>query len=132
MRQGWIQIVGLALDISGFLLIVSEWWNAVIRERAMELSFAAQRYEQIASDLAASTPNGALSQRLINHIILQLLQEKQKALERAQVLSEHNPVHVFRVRLRNFLAGATLVVLGFFFQVLSAVPGGLPQLGITP
>jgi len=35
MQQGWVQVAGLVADISGFGLIVSEWWNAVIRERAV-------------------------------------------------------------------------------------------------
>ena len=132
MRQGWIQIIGLALDISGFMLIVCEWWIAVIKERAIELAHAAHRYEQIAGELSSATPNGALGQRLMDLVVTQLQQEKDKALTRAQQLAEHNPVLVFRVRLRNFLTGAALVVLGFLFQVLSAVPGGITSVGIIP
>ena len=132
MRQGWIQIVGLVFDITGFLLIVTEWWNAVIRERAVELFHTAKRYEEIASQFAKSTPRGALGRRVMNSLLLKTLAEKERALTRAQYLAAHDPIVVFRKRLRNFMAGAALVVFGFLLQVLSAIPGGIPQLGIHP
>jgi hypothetical protein len=132
MRQGWIQIAGLVSDIAGFLLIVSEWWNAVIRERATGLLHTARRYEQVAAELAASTARNRLGQRALNYLMLQLLEQKDRAITRAQQLEAHDPIMLFRRRLRNFLAGAALVVLGFMFQVLSAIPGGLPGLGIVP
>jgi hypothetical protein len=132
MRQGWIQIAGLVADITGFLLIVTEWWNAVIRERAVELFHTAKRYEALASDIAATTPRGAFSKRLINYLMRALLDERSKTLSRAQQLEAHDPIVVFRKRLRNFVCGATLVIIGFLLQVLSAIPGGLPQLGILP
>lgn len=132
MRQGWVQIAGLIADISGFMLIVTEWWNAVIRERATELVHTAKRYEVIAQSLAASTPRGSLGKRLMNYLLLKLMEEKHRALSRAQQLADHDPVIVFRKRLRNFLAGAFLVIIGFILQALSAIPGGLPALGLLP
>lgn len=132
MRQGWIQIAGLCADICGFMLIVSEWWNAVIKERAIELLHTAKRYEDVAAALAQATPRGALAARLLDRLMLALVEERSRALTRAQQLAEHNPVMVFRRRLRNFIAGATLVVAGFVLQVLSAIPGGAPAVGLLP
>ena len=132
MRQGWIQVAGLVFDICGFLLIVMEWWNAVIRERAAQLVETAKRYRDIAEELKAATPRGALGQRLLNAITIWVLKERRNALFRARELENHDPIAVFRTRLRNFVTGASLVVIGFVLQVLSAIPNGLPALGILP
>lgn len=132
MRQGWLQLAGLVFDISGFMLIVTEWWNAVIRERATELVHTAQRYEEVASQIAKLSPKGAIGRRALDYLLLALLQEKDRKLNHAQYLADHDPVLVFRKRLRNFLAGAALVILGFVLQALSAIPGGIPKIGIVP
>lgn len=132
MRQGWIQIAGLLADITGFSLIVTEWWNAVIRERAVELFHTANHYDQMASRLKDMPRDDGWLGRLLDYLMLKILEGRDRALTRAQQLAQHDPVAVFRKRLRNFMLGACLVVLGFLLQVLSAVPGGLPSLGIMP
>ncbi len=132
MRQGWIQIAGLISDISGFLLIVTEWWNAVIRERAVELFHTAKRYEELAEGLARTASAGPLGKRFMDYLALTLLEEKERVFTRARQLADHDPVRLFRKRLRNFVTGAALVILGFALQVLSAIPGGLPIVGILP
>ncbi|MFM2423488.1 MAG: hypothetical protein RL291_2018 [Pseudomonadota bacterium] len=132
MRQGWIQIAGLIADITGFLLIVTEWWNAVIRERAIEMFHTAQHYDQVARQLKEMPRSGRWFDRLLDYLMVRLLEERGRALARAEKLAKHDPVLVFRKRMRNFMLGASLVILGFFLQVLSAVPGGIPFLGIIP
>lgn len=132
MHQGWVQLAGLIADISGFMLIVTEWWNAVIRERATELIHTARRYEEVALQLERLSPRGAIGRRLLDHLLLALVEEKDRKLNQAQVLADHDPVLIFRKRLRNFIAGASLVVLGFVLQALSAIPGGIPALGLIP
>ena len=124
MRQGWVQIVGLIADISGFMLIVTEWWNAVIRERATELLHTAKRYEVIAQGLAASTPRGSLGKRLMNYLLLKLMEEKHWALSRAQKLTDHDPVLVFRhpsAALAKFLFPIMTLSLPFRLVFISSL-----------
>ncbi len=132
MHQGWVQLAGLIAAITGFMLIVTEWWNAVIRERATELIHTARRYEEVTLQLERLSPRGAIGRRLLDHLLLALVEEKDRKLSQAQVLADHDPVLVFRKRLRNFIAGASLVVLGFVLQALSAIPGGIPSIGLIP
>jgi Rad3-related DNA helicase len=132
MQQGWVQVAGLVADISGFGLIVSEWWNAVIRERAVDLVHRAHHFETIAEQLKSRPKSDRWTNRALDRIVISLLEGKEAALEKARALSDHDPVLLFRMRLRNFLLGAALVVLGFILQVLSAIPGGIPLIGLTP
>lgn len=132
MQQGWIQIAGLVCDITGFALIVSEWWNAVIRERAVEMVHTARQYDEVVRRISDMPRSEGLLGRLLDRLLIRLIEEKEWALTKAEKLAAHDPVLVFRKRLRNFLGGASLVVVGFLLQVLSAVPGGIPLLGIHP
>ena len=113
MCQGWISVIGLTLDIVGFLLIAYEWHHMFL------LYNAAQRYAvKKAYDEASARAEG-------------------KPYEDPNELdySMWRPMQHFgrqqaRYRAMFFYTGSVLVILGFVGQTLGSWPSGVAWLGL--
>ncbi len=107
MKQGWLSVFGLLLDIVGFLMVALEWRRCFMeewRERARSDSM-----------LGATSWSIPAEER---HVI----QDQAKVRTTGEMI----------VRRKRFWLGTGLVVLGFLAQMLGSVPGGIPWLGIVP
>jgi predicted Holliday junction resolvase-like endonuclease len=103
MCQQWFSVVGLILDVCGFLLIAREWWHVfqhsiLLRQDAMEEDCLAQREGE----------------------------EAVKKRRRAKASMWRNTQLENRIdnarRQKLFLSGMVLVVLGFLGQLIGNLP----------
>ena len=116
MCQQWIGVLGLALDIAGFLLIAKEWMEMFQRYKGKqehEISefyahyFARQEgrdrteYEMDEDNYSLGKHMGMALQEDVKH------------------------------RSKLFYSGMALVIAGFVGQALGALPGGIPGTSIT-
>src|SRR5262249_51910396 len=115
MCQQWLSVVGLILELVGFLLIVREWYSAFAQMVALRQQAATEDY--IRARKAQGQPyDDAL-----------LKQEASASMWRNT--QKENRIDNRR-RFRTFTTGVALVVLGVVGQIL----GSLPHLpfGIVP
>src|SRR5258708_3565121 len=100
MCQQWFGVIGLILDLVGFLIIAFEWYRSYQHQfdkRISELEEASERFHGRDSDEDAN--NFRIFQRLF--------------------------VSDSKRRFRIFATGAALVMLGFLGQVVSNLPSSV-------
>ena len=114
MHQGWIQVIGLAFDLIGFLLIVREWRVAMVLNVGERM-----RAELQSGDDVYCYP--LLASRLDVPV--------------ADLMTKISPFRTSyeadKKRLRLLRLGIIAVTVGFALQIVGAWPHGLPVLGIT-
>jgi hypothetical protein len=111
MCQQWIGVLGLALDMTGFLLIAWEWLTMFQRhifEKELEISefYARHRARQEGkdrTDYEMDEDNYSLGKHM------------------GAALS-----YDIGRRGKMFYGGVALVIMGFFGQALASIPGGIP------
>ncbi len=116
MTQQWLTVAGLALDFTGFMLLLREWWLAFFNEeRQIEIE---EQFERV---------------RALRHLRPTQLGQKNpfEALERVQDeadLRKARNVHraAMAARKGTFLLATGLIVLGFALQIVGAWPGCCP------
>ncbi|MGJ4961586.1 hypothetical protein [Bradyrhizobium sp. HKCCYLRH3061] len=115
MCQQWLSIIGLMLDISGFLLIAREWYEMFrryINERELEISeFYARYFARMEGRSRTEYEMDEDNYSLGRHMGMGLRED-------------------VRHRLKLFGFGVVLVVFGFLGQALGSVPGGVPGTGL--
>jgi len=109
MCQQWFSIVGLLLDIVGFLLIAFEWRHMYIRERRRRMDELQHDYERSRAENFGETYNDP---RAGNYTMARLFSKL--------FMKE------WRYRGRLFYCGVVLVILGFIGQTFGSWPGGVP------
>jgi len=109
MCQQWFSVVGLALDIVGFLLIVWEWRHMFHREYVRRLDEIQHDHERTRAEYAGVEYRDP---RAADHTMWRDFQKL--------FLKE------WRFRGRVFYSGVVLVILGFVGQTLGSWPNGVP------
>ena len=116
MTQQWLTVAGLALDFTGFMLLLREWWLAFFNEeRQIEME---EQFERV---------------RALRNLRPTQLGQKNpfETLERVQdeaALRKARNVHraAMAARKGTFLLATALIVLGFVLQIVGAWPGCCP------
>ena len=104
MCQQWFSIVGLILELVGFLLIVKEWYSAFAQMVALRQQAVTEDY------IRTST---------VPHDDALLEQEASASMWRNT--QKENRIDNRR-RFRTFTTGLALVVLGVVGQILGSLP----------
>jgi uncharacterized membrane protein len=115
MCHQWFSIVGLTLDIIGFLMIAFELHIMFKREMLERENQIATDFERSAAELDGLRTYDDPSEG--DHT---MWREFQKLLRADK-----------RFRRRLFFPGVWLVILGFIFQVFGSWPYGLAALGFS-
>lgn len=123
MSQQWLTIAGLALDFTGFCLLLREWWLAFYHD-SVELS-AEERRAREASLRHFHQSN--LPQGLKGHAEnAARLQDEMRDRSARSVAAA-----TLAKRRSAFILASLLIVIGFLLQIAGAVPGCCPP-WITP
>jgi hypothetical protein len=104
MCQNWYAVIGQTLDIIGFLTIAFEWYHQYRRDHDRRISELEKAYERNSAELLGQAMPDQDEDRM-------MWREFQKLFLRE-----------WRWRRKVFLSGATLVIIGFIFQVLGNWP----------
>lgn len=118
MHQAWVTMIGLGLDILGFVLIVWEWRRAHYETQHI--------FENEITELLEGRPVHK-GMRSSDGSILMDESEFSELIKLCQVRQ-----HDASIRIRIFFLGAALVFLGFSIQILGAWPGGIQLIGLLP
>jgi hypothetical protein len=104
MCQNWYSVIGQLLDVVGFLTIAFEWYHQYKRDHDKRIGELQRAYEQQAAELAGDDYEDPDSDKDNWRMYQKLFLEE------------------WRWRSKVFFTGATLVILGFIFQVLGSWP----------
>jgi hypothetical protein len=108
MCQQWISIVGLCLDVIGFLMIAFEWRHTFKREYERRMGELDRDYDKYSAETAGVTYQDPSAGDYTMAKLFSKLFRKE---------------WLFRGEL--FATGVTLVIFGFIGQVLGSWPGGI-------
>jgi len=116
VTQQWITVVGLALDTSGFLLLLREWWLAFFNE-ARQIAMEEQFERVRALRRLRATPPGQTNPF--------------EAIERMQddsAIRTGRNAHrtAMAARKGTFIMATLLIIIGFGLQIAGAWPGCFP------
>ena len=113
MCQGWVSVVGLSLDIVGFLLIAYEWHHMFLLHNAETERVVREAYNEASARAEGrpyeAPPTGDYSTWRI---------------------TQHFGRKQARYRAAFFYTGTVFVVLGFVGQTLGSWPAGAAWLGL--
>jgi hypothetical protein len=115
MCQQWISLIGLFADVAGFLMIVWEWhlmFRRYITNKISEIDALYERLHRQRDGLPPVDPHADEFWSMGKHMYMGMLED-------------------VRQRGRLVYLGAGLIVLGFVFQGLGTVPGGLPWVRVA-
>jgi hypothetical protein len=104
MCQNWFSVIGQTFDVIGFLIIAFEWYHQFWRDHERRIAELQKAYERQTA-LYKGEPLPEQDEDML------MWREFQKLF-----LKE------WRWRRKVFFTGATLVILGFVFQVLGNWP----------
>ena len=113
MTQQWLNVLGLALDFAGFMLLLREWWLAFFNERRQ-----IEMQEQLDRMRAMRTMIPREPSQRNPYESLERAQDEQ-AIRRAR--ETHRAA--MRARRGTFIFSTALIVVGFVLQILAAWPG---------
>jgi hypothetical protein len=121
MTQQWLTVLGLALDFTGFMLLLREWWLAFFNEgRQMQLAEQLDRMRAI-RNIRPRAPGEVNPYETLERV------QDEQAVRRAR--AEHRSA--LTARRGTFLVATVLIVAGFVLQIVGAWPGCCPP-WITP
>ena len=112
--QAWLTVIGLSLDFFGFVLLLREWWLAFFSEKAQMANEEAlerqQKLRAFSAQHASESMRGHLARtgEMQDDMALRKMRDERRAVQAG--------------RRRWFAAASVLVVLGFVFQLLGALP----------
>ncbi len=122
MTQQWLTVLGLALDFTGFMLLLREWWLAFFNEeRQIAVGGAARPHAGRCATSAPARRASATPTRRWSGV------QDEQAIRRAR--AEHGAA--LTARRGTFLVATVLIVVGFVLQIIGAWPGCCPP-WITP
>jgi hypothetical protein len=113
MTQQWLNVLGLALDFAGFMLLLREWWLTFFNERRqieMQEQFDRMRAMRtmIPRDPGQRNPYESLERAQDEQAI-----RKARETHRAAMMA----------RRGTFIFSTALIVVGFVLQIIAAWPG---------
>jgi len=114
MCQQWFSIVGLLLDIVGFLMIAFEWRHTYVRERERRMYDLHHDYERSRAEKFGEVYEDP---RAGDYTMAKLFSKL--------FMKE------WRHRGQIFYGGVALVILGFIGQTLGSWPRGVPFFNFT-
>jgi hypothetical protein len=113
MSQQWLNVLGLALDFLGFMLLLREWWLAFFSERRqIEMQEQLERMQAM-RNLRPRTPG--------EHNPFEALERMQDQQATRGARTAHRTA--MGARRATFIVSPTLIALGFALQLLAAWPG---------
>lgn len=112
--QAWLTVIGLTLDLLGFVLLLREWWIAFLSERSLMAHEESLERQQKMRAFASQNTNDTMRQHLARAGEMQ----DDVAIRRAR--DERRTAQ--RGRRAWFTAATFLIVLGFVFQLAGALP----------
>ena len=116
MTQQWVNVLGLALDFLGFMLLLREWWLAFFNER---------RQMQMAEQLDRMRAMRNMRPRQPGeHNPWESLERMQDEGAIRSARAEHRTA--MAARRGVFLLATALIVAGFVLQIVGAAPGCCP------
>jgi hypothetical protein len=124
MSQQWLSIIGIALDGAAFLLLLFEWWWALVTD-AQQLSMERDIDEHHGARQVAQTH---LPVRMRAH--LSIAEDWSDYIARRRANTDR--FHTLRERKAAFLLAAVLVLLGTALQLAGTWPGCCLAWGIAP
>ncbi len=110
MIQPWLNVIGVAIDFVGVLILAYEWWIALKAEqREAELLAREQRFKPHPNIPQPNNPH----QKVFDHMNEQMRFQQQQKRTQA----------VRGIRLNWFIASFVLIALGYFLQFVGSMPG---------
>ena len=126
MSQGWLQVVGLAVEYIGVLLLAWEWFTARRQDMAERRVAEAQARREEAS--ASLQRVQADNQHMQRHF--EMTRDVQRRMTAREL--ETTRVSFGGLRVAAVAVSLLLVTLGFVLQMLGTWPGCCRALGIAP
>jgi hypothetical protein len=124
MSQQFLSLLGIALDGAAFLLLLFEWWWALVTD-AQQVAMERDIEEHHGGRQVAQTQ---LPPRMRVH--LAMAEEWSDYIARRRANTDR--FHTLRERKAAFLLAALLIVVGTALQMLGAWPGCCQDWGIIP
>jgi len=113
MTQQWLNVLGLALDFAGFMLLLREWWLAFFNERRqIEMQEQLERMQAM-RNLRPRAPGERNPFEALERMQDQQSTRNARTAHRTAMMT----------RRGTFLLSTALIVLGFVLQILAAWPG---------
>jgi hypothetical protein len=111
MLQPWLNVVGVALDFAGVLILAYEWWIALKAEQhEAELLAREQRFKM--------PPTMQPQQTNPHQPVFDHMREQQRFLQQ-----QRRTQAVRGMRLNWFIAAFVLIALGYLLQFVGSFPG---------
>jgi hypothetical protein len=124
MSQSWLAVIGIALDMAGFAILLYEWYLAFFNE-GQQLDFE-QRLEQERKHRAFSQSHAP--EALRGHMQTSARMMEEASLRRAW--NDHRGT--LKRRKTAFLAATFLILTGSALQLAGTIPGCCTAIGILP
>lgn len=121
MQQGWFQVLGIALDFVGVMLLAYEWIVNFIAQRREE-RLLSKGHKHI-KDHAIAEASGVDGEQLAHYKYLALQAQEDLLKENNEIVKKDN-----KIRLPVFVTGMGLIAVGFLLQAIGSWPGGMPLL----
>jgi hypothetical protein len=116
MTQLWLNLVGIALDFLGFMLLLREWWLAFFNEdRQMQMAEQLERMRSM-RNMFPRAPGERNPYESLERV------QDEQAIRRAR--TEHRAA--MAARKGTFVLATTLIVAGFLLQIVGSWPGCCP------
>jgi Zn-dependent protease with chaperone function len=111
MLQPWLNVVGVAFDFFGVLILAYEWWIALKAEQhEAELLAREQRFKR--------APRAQSQQTNPHQPVFDHMREQQRFYQK-----QRRTQSVQSMRLSWFLTAFVLIALGYFLQFVGSMPG---------
>jgi CHASE3 domain sensor protein len=114
MSQNWITVVGLVLDLLGFILLLREWWLAFFHETAVLEAERRRAWERSLRHHQSTHSSDQLRAHLdaSNRIHDEMVERGAQSRHEATLKS----------RKAMFVLATVLIVAGAVLQILGALP----------
>jgi len=124
MSQQWLSVIGIALDATGFMILLVEWWLAFFNEeRQLGFQRRLERERNQRAFAQANAPEG-----LRQHLETTGKMMDDNALRRAWEAHGGTLVR----RKMAFLTATFLIITGAALQLAGSWPACCPALGVLP
>ena len=114
VSQAWMTVTGLTLDFLGFCLLLREWWIAFLTEKSLMVHEEQLERQQKLRAFASQNTSDTMRQHMAR------AGEMQDDMAIRHARDERRAAQ--KGRKRWFLGSTSLIVLGFVFQFLGALP----------
>jgi hypothetical protein len=117
MLQNWLSVAGIAIDLTGFLLLLREWWLAFFHETTMLGDQERRSFEQT----MRRHQRAAASGQMLTH--LDTVARMQDEVADRAARSRH--MATLSSRKRAFVLATALIIVGALLQLAGQIPADL-------